>query len=61
MPQPVSPDITSTPAAPYQNYDPADNGPCGKWAKLEDNAGPADIHTGRVKGDFPSDGVWKQV
>lgn len=61
MPQPVSPPITSTPAAPYQNYDASDTGPCDRWDKLEDNAGPLDLHTGRPTGSFTSGDQWQQV
>lgn len=60
MPQPVSSPITSTPSVPAQPYDPVaeDTAP---WVKLERNAGPANISTGRVTGEFPDDGQWRQT
>lgn len=62
MPQPVSPPITSTPSVPGQPYSPVDNDDrTPPWVKLEGNAGPADIHTGHVTGEFPDSGVWQQV
>jgi hypothetical protein len=62
MPQPVSSPITSTPSVPGQPYDPVDNDDItSPWVKLEENAGAASINTGRVSGEFPDSGVWKQV
>lgn len=60
MPQPNSPRITSTPAERGQPYDPHEDG-TPPWRKLESNAGPASLITGRVEGDFPDDAPWRQV
>jgi hypothetical protein len=60
MAQPVSAPIISTPSVPGQPYDPAEGETPG-WTKLDDNAGPANINTGRVTGEFADSGVWKQV
>jgi hypothetical protein len=62
MAQPVSAHIVSTPSSQGQPYDPVDSDDnTSPWVKLEGNAGPADIHSGRVHGEFPDSGVWKQV
>jgi hypothetical protein len=62
MAQPVSAHVISTPAFPGQPYNPVDNDDTtSPWVKLEQNAGPADIHSGRVSGEFPDSGVWEQV
>jgi hypothetical protein len=63
MPQPVSPKITSTPAAPGMPYDARDgDANTSPWRKLDGNAGPADIHSGRVTGEFEdSHEVWRQT
>jgi hypothetical protein len=62
MPQPVSSPITSTPSVPGQPYDPVDDDDrTPPWVKLEDHAGPANINTGRVSGEFPDSGPWRQV
>lgn len=62
MPQPVPPKVTSTPSQPGQPYDAADDRDSTRpWVKLEENAGPADIHTGRVTGGFTDDPPWRQV
>lgn len=60
MPQPQPPKVTSTPANQGQPYD-ATTDETGPWRKLEQNAGPANINTGRVEGGFADDGKWKQV
>lgn len=60
MPGPNSPKITSPPACQGQPYDPTAND-TAPFRKLESNAGPANINTGRVEGDFPSDGKWEQT
>jgi hypothetical protein len=61
MPQPNSPNIVSTPSHPGQPYDAEDQGAVGKWDKLDADGGPADIHDGRVTGDFPDSPPWRQV
>lgn len=62
MAQPVSSPITSTPSVPGQPYDAADSTDrTAPWVKLEENGGPASITTGRVTGEFPDSGVWRQV
>jgi hypothetical protein len=62
MPQPVPPRVTSTPSQPGQPYDARDNDDrTPPWVKLEANAGPADIHTGRVTGTFADADPWRQV
>jgi hypothetical protein len=62
MPQPVPAEVTSTPSQPGQPYDARDNDDrTPPWVKLEQNAGPADIHTGRVTGEFADSGPWRQV
>lgn len=60
MSQPNSPNIVSTPAQSYQPYD-ADGAPTPPFVKLEQNAGPANINTGRVTGEFPDSAPWDQV
>lgn len=60
MPQPVPSEVTSTPAVPGMPYDPVEDS-LRPWRKLEENAGPADIHTGRVTGSFADDAPWRQV
>lgn len=61
MPQPNSDShIVSTPACDGQPYDP-ESGSSGAWVKLEQNAGAADINTGRVTDLFPDTGAWHQV
>jgi len=60
MPQPVPPEVTSPPSQPGQPYDPCADS-TAPFRKLEDNAGPADIHTGRVTGGFADDAPWRQV
>ena len=59
MAQPVSANITSTPSHQCQPYD--YGGGCDAWVTVDDNSGPADIHSGRVQGDFASDDRWQQV
>lgn len=61
MPGPNSPKITSPPAQRGQPYSPeADSTP--PWRKLDGNAGPASLTTGRVEGDFPDEHeVWRQT
>lgn len=61
MAQPVSVPITSTPTVPGQPYDAASTANSGVWRKLDDNAGPASINTGRVQGEFASGDGWRQV
>ena len=61
MAQPVSANITSTPSQPGQPYDAASDSAVGSWVPVDDNSGPADIHSGRVNGDFPSGDRWQQV
>ena len=58
--QPNSPNIVSIPAHSFQPYEPDGDG-TAPWAKLEENAGPADIHTGHVTGDFADSAPWRQV
>jgi hypothetical protein len=61
MPQPVSPKITSTPSQPGQPYDPVEED-TSPWTKLERNAGPANINTGRVTGGFTDEeDRWRQM
>jgi hypothetical protein len=59
--QPNSPNIVSTPAQSYQPYDADGDGGTAPWVKLEENGGPADIHTGRVSGEFADSAPWVQV
>lgn len=62
MPQPNSAKITSPPAVPGMPYDACSNDGTRPWEKLEQNAGPASIHTGRVEGEFQDGpGPWRQV
>jgi hypothetical protein len=61
MAQPVSSPITSTPSVNGQPYDAASSGDCGMWAKLDDNSGPIDQHSGSVTSDFASSAPWQQV
>jgi hypothetical protein len=62
MAQPVSSPITSTPSVPGQPYSPVDDDDrTPPWVKLEANAGSANINTGRVTGEFPDSGPWRQV
>jgi len=44
-----------------QPYDATYDGDCGRWAKLEDHAGPASLSGGDVQGSFPSSDRWQQV
>jgi hypothetical protein len=62
MPQPVSAKITSTPSHEGQPYDAVDSDAHTQpWVKLESNAGPANINSGRVSGDFADSAPWMQV
>lgn len=62
MPQPVSANITSTPAQPGQPYDARDElDQTPPWIKLDTNGGPANINSGGVTGGFPDSAPWIQV
>jgi len=53
--------ITSPPSPPGMPYDSTTDAPVDAWVTVDDNSGPADLHTGRVQGDFPDSGRWQQV
>ncbi len=62
MAQPNSSDrIISTPANTGQPYDATSTAPMDAWKSMDPNSGPADIHTGRVTGDFADGAPWGQV
>lgn len=64
MPQPNSDaHIVSPPACDGMPYDPVDgDAHTDPWVKLDDNAGPASINTGRVTGGFQHEpGRWRQT
>jgi hypothetical protein len=60
MPEPVSDHITTTPNAdaPYDATSPSAAEP---WKKMDATSGPADLHSGRVTGEFESSPPWQQV
>jgi hypothetical protein len=61
MAEPVSDHVVSTPE-PGPRYDAGDSSDsAAPWHKLTSNSGPADLHTGRVHGDFEDSPPWRQV
>ena len=51
--------VSSAPNQPGQPYDATSDAALGPWVKPPDS-GPCDAQ-GNVRGDWPSDGAWKQT